>query len=104
MNLSWQELIDQGFIVAGSPDSVTSQMERVAETLKVGHIVCLQHIGDMPVEKTRYNTELFAREVMPRLKPIWSEYEDQWSPKPLADDLIAEPRPIRSGAPVAGGD
>jgi alkanesulfonate monooxygenase SsuD/methylene tetrahydromethanopterin reductase-like flavin-dependent oxidoreductase (luciferase family) len=104
MNLSWQELIDQGFIVAGSPDSVTSQMERVAETLKVGHIVCLQHIGDMPVEKTRYNTEMFAREVMPRLRPIWSEYEDQWSPKPLADDLIAEPRPIRSGAAVAGGD
>lgn len=104
MNLSWQELIDQGFIVAGSPDSVVSQMERVAETLKVGHIVCLQHIGDMPVEKTRYNTEMFAREVMPRLKPIWSEYEDQWSPTPLANDLIAEPREIRSGAPVAGGD
>ena len=104
MNLSWQELIDQGFIVAGSPDSVASQMERVAETLKVGHIVCLQHIGDMPVEKTRYNTEMFAREVMPRLKPIWNEYEDQWSPTPLADDLIAEPRAIRSGAAIAGGD
>ena len=79
-------------------------MEHLAETLKVGHIVALQHFGDMPVEKTRYNTEMFAREVMPRLQPIWGEYEDQWSPTPLADNLIVEPRSIRSSVPVAGSD
>ncbi len=102
--LSWQELIDQGFIVAGSPDSCVAQMQRVAETLKVGHIVCLQHIGDMPIEKTMYNTKLFAEEVMPKLQPLWSEYEDRWSPNPIANALMSDPRPIRSGTPVAGGD
>ncbi len=104
LSLSWQELIDQGFIVAGSPDSVTAQMEHLAETLKVGHIVLLQHFGDMPVDKTQYNTEMFAREVMPRLRPIWDEYEDKWSPHPLPSDKTVEPRTIRSAQPVAGGD
>ena len=104
LSLSWQELIDQGFIVAGSPDSVTAQMEHLAETLKVGHIVLLQHFGDMPVDKTQYNTEMFAREVMPRLRPIWDEYEDRWSPNPLPSDKTVEPRTIRSAQPVAGGD
>ena len=44
------DMIDKGFIIAGSPDSVAEQMERVARTLKVGHVVCLLHFGDMPNE------------------------------------------------------
>jgi hypothetical protein len=29
------------------------------------------------------NTELYAKEVMPHMKKLWSEWEDHWSPKPL---------------------
>ena len=32
---------------------------------------------------TRMSTELFAREVMPHVRPLWSEYQDRWSPHPL---------------------
>lgn len=100
--LSWKELVEQGFIVAGSPASCIEQMQNVARKLKIGHVVCLQHIGDMPTEKCMQNTELFARRVMPELRPIWKEYEDQWSPKPIAEKARAVPRPIASGA-AAGG-
>ena len=92
--LSWKEMIDHGFIVAGSPDSVCEQMEKVAKTLRLGHIVCLMHIGDMPNDKCRYSTDLFARSVLPRLKPIWGEYEDRWSPRPMPRDDRAIPRDV----------
>lgn len=90
--LSWQDMIDKGFIIAGSPDSVAEQMERVARTLKVGHVVCLLHFGDMPNELCRYSTELFAQRVIPRIRPIWNEYEDHWSPKPMPQADRAIPR------------
>lgn len=92
--LSWQEMIDKGYIIAGSPDSVCEQMERVAKNLKVGHLVCLLHFGDMPNEVCRYSTELFARRVMPKVRPLWNEYEDHWSPKPMPREDRAVPRPV----------
>jgi len=90
--LSWQDMIDKGFIIAGSPDSVAEQMERVARTLKVGHVVCLLHFGDMPTSLCKYSTELFANRVIPRIRPIWNEYEDHWSPRPMPKAERAVPR------------
>ena len=45
--------------------------------------MCLLHIGTMPKDLTRKNTELFAKEVLPALKPIYGEYEDPWWPDRL---------------------
>jgi len=92
---SYRQLVDEGYIVAGSPKSVTEQMEHLAKELKVGHVFCLMHIGDMPREKCEQSTTLFANQVMPNLRQIWSEYEDHWSPKPLAATQLATPRAIR---------
>ncbi|MDA1004152.1 MAG: LLM class flavin-dependent oxidoreductase [Chloroflexi bacterium] len=92
--LSWDELVKRGFILAGSPDDVAEQAEQMSEKLRVGHIVCLLHMGDMPLDKTLYNTEMFATRVMPRLRPLWSEYEDKWSPHPLPKDDMATPRAV----------
>ena len=92
---SFKELVDEGYLVAGSPKSVTEQMEHLASALKVGHVFCLMHIGDMPREKCEQSTKLFAEQVMPKLRPIWGEYEDRWSPRPLPASKIATPRAIR---------
>ena len=51
-------------------------MEELIKTLRVGNIMCLIHMGDMPPEKTRYSTELFATKVMPHLRSIWKDYDD----------------------------
>ncbi len=92
---SFRQCVDEGFLVAGTPDQVTEQMEHLITSLRVGHVFCLLHIGDMPREKCEKSTRLFAEKVMPRLRHLWQGYEDRWSPKPLPAHLMAEPRPIR---------
>jgi alkanesulfonate monooxygenase SsuD/methylene tetrahydromethanopterin reductase-like flavin-dependent oxidoreductase (luciferase family) len=98
---TFKEYVDEGFLVAGSPDQVTEQMEHLAKSLKVGHIFCLLHFGNMPTAKCERSTKLFAEKVMPRLKHIWEgEYEDRWMPKKLPSDQVATPRAIRQPALV----
>jgi alkanesulfonate monooxygenase SsuD/methylene tetrahydromethanopterin reductase-like flavin-dependent oxidoreductase (luciferase family) len=97
MKLSWKELVDQGFIAAGSPASVTEQIDRLIRSLEVGHLVCLLHMGDMPADKCLASSRLFAEQVVPALRHHWREYEDRWSPRPLPDAQIATPRPIAPG-------
>ena len=73
--LSWQELIELGYIVAGSPETVRQRMEELIKALRVGNIICLFQMGNMPTEKTCHSSELFARKVMPHLKRIWKDYD-----------------------------
>jgi hypothetical protein len=55
--------------------------------LRLGTVFCLFHMGNMPDEKTRYSTRLFAERVMPQLQKLWPEYDDddRWWPTPYAD-------------------
>jgi hypothetical protein len=96
--MSWGELIDLGYIVAGSPETVRQRMEELIRTLRVGNIMCLLHLGNTPPAKTRYSTELFATRVMPHLKGIWPEYDsdDRFWIHPLAKR--ATPAPIAAEA------
>jgi alkanesulfonate monooxygenase SsuD/methylene tetrahydromethanopterin reductase-like flavin-dependent oxidoreductase (luciferase family) len=75
-SLSWGELIERGYIVAGSPETVRQRMEELIKTLRVGNIICGIHVGNMPPEKTRHSTELFATKVMPHLRGIWKDYDN----------------------------
>ncbi len=98
---SFKELVDEGFLVAGSPDEVTEQMEHLISSLQVGHLFCLLHFGNLPQDKCMDSTKLFAEQVMPRLRHHWEDkYEDRWSPNPLPPEQRAEPRPVRQPAKV----
>jgi hypothetical protein len=44
----------------------------------------LLHFGDMPKETVKYNTTRFTQDVMPRLQPLWSEWQDEWWTKPAS--------------------
>jgi alkanesulfonate monooxygenase SsuD/methylene tetrahydromethanopterin reductase-like flavin-dependent oxidoreductase (luciferase family) len=101
-SLSWREMIDKGYIVAGSPASVLEQLTRLAKSLRIGHLVSLLHFGDMPNELCRYSTEMFAKRVVPELRGMWRGYEDHWSPKPMARKERAVPRPV-AAAPAGRG-
>jgi alkanesulfonate monooxygenase SsuD/methylene tetrahydromethanopterin reductase-like flavin-dependent oxidoreductase (luciferase family) len=83
MNKTWKELVEQRYIVAGSPATVRQQLEELARSLRVGHLLLGLHIGSAPIELTNRSTYLCATQVLPHLRPIWSEYEDRWWPKPL---------------------
>jgi alkanesulfonate monooxygenase SsuD/methylene tetrahydromethanopterin reductase-like flavin-dependent oxidoreductase (luciferase family) len=96
-NITWKELIDQGYIVAGSPASVREQLQEVIKGLHVGHLMCLMQFGNLPREQVLKNTELFAREVKPHLEGMWSDYEDNWWINPLPAEqrsypIVAEPQ------------
>jgi alkanesulfonate monooxygenase SsuD/methylene tetrahydromethanopterin reductase-like flavin-dependent oxidoreductase (luciferase family) len=73
--MGWQDLIDERFIIAGSPATVVDMMKEAAEDLRVGNVICLLHIGSMPHWLTFKNLELFAKECIPHLKDIWSEWD-----------------------------
>ena len=83
--LTWKDLVEGGYIIAGSPATVREQMEHMIKELRLGTVFCLFHTGNMPDWKTRYSTQLFAEKVMPRLRNMWPEYEndDRWWCKPL---------------------
>jgi alkanesulfonate monooxygenase SsuD/methylene tetrahydromethanopterin reductase-like flavin-dependent oxidoreductase (luciferase family) len=86
-NLTWKQLVDQRFVVAGSPETVSQQLEECIKGLRVGHLFCLFHNGDMPDDKTRHSSRLFAERVMPRLRGLWPDWagDDRWWPRPMAD-------------------
>ena len=83
-NVTWGQLVEEGYIIAGGPDTVAEKMEEMIKGLRVGHVFCLLHNGNQPAWKTRHSSELFASKVMPRLRDVWADYEgdDRWWIKP----------------------
>jgi alkanesulfonate monooxygenase SsuD/methylene tetrahydromethanopterin reductase-like flavin-dependent oxidoreductase (luciferase family) len=79
--LTWKSLVDGGAIAAGSPDTVVQLLTELCKTHKIGHLMMLAHFGNMSNQLARYNIERIAKEVLPRLRPIHSEWEDRWWPK-----------------------
>ncbi len=92
LNLTWKKLVDEGYIIAGSPATVRERMEDLIKSLRVGNIFCLMHIGNMPDWKTRYSSKLFAEQVMPQLRDMWPEWKDdnRWWCKPMDERLQPE--------------
>ncbi len=78
--LTWGDFIERGYIVAGSADTVAQRLGDLADTLKVGHLMVLPQFGDMPRDKAFENIGRFARDVAPRLRDRYSQWEDRWYP------------------------
>jgi alkanesulfonate monooxygenase SsuD/methylene tetrahydromethanopterin reductase-like flavin-dependent oxidoreductase (luciferase family) len=91
--LSWKEIVDRGCVVAGSPSTIIDRLNDMADQMKVGHVMLLLHFGNMSHETTLYNTARFARDVMPKLRHRFSEFEDRWWPKDTLPQ-IQRPAPI----------
>ena len=56
---------------------------KVAHNLNVGHLMLLLQFGNMKKDLAKYNTQLFAEQVMPQLHDLFSEWEDRWWPRPM---------------------
>jgi alkanesulfonate monooxygenase SsuD/methylene tetrahydromethanopterin reductase-like flavin-dependent oxidoreductase (luciferase family) len=83
-------IVDNGYVIIGSPDEVAEQLREVAVNLNVGHLMLLLQFGNMSKQLTRYNTKLFADQVMPKLKGQFADWEDRWWPQPMEQQLRAE--------------
>jgi alkanesulfonate monooxygenase SsuD/methylene tetrahydromethanopterin reductase-like flavin-dependent oxidoreductase (luciferase family) len=100
--LKWKDFVDQGYIIAGSPKTVRERLESVVKDLRVGNLFALLHFGNLGREQTMKNTELYAKEVMPHLKPLFGEWEDHWAPKPLPAQQHAKVAPPEKAKKAAG--
>jgi alkanesulfonate monooxygenase SsuD/methylene tetrahydromethanopterin reductase-like flavin-dependent oxidoreductase (luciferase family) len=68
--LSYEELLSGGFVLVGSPDTVTARIRELHEELGFGLLIGLFSIGDMSHEETVRSMELFAGEVIPAVRPL----------------------------------
>ena len=90
--LSWKELLDQRYVICGSPETVRQQCEEMIKDLRFGNLFCLMALGNMPDDKVRHSTRLFGEKVMPKLRHLWPDYADDnrfWC-KPLASRRLPD--------------
>jgi len=91
-----EDIVEQGFLIIGSPDEVAEQLREVATELNVGQLMLLLQFGNMSRELAMHNTELFAKRVMPQIAGLFDdEWENRWWPRPVAAAERARPRELR---------
>jgi alkanesulfonate monooxygenase SsuD/methylene tetrahydromethanopterin reductase-like flavin-dependent oxidoreductase (luciferase family) len=77
----WDGILHNGYVVAGTPNEVTEQLLELGDKLNVGHLMAMLQFGSMSTEVARYNINLFAAKVLPRLRGRNGQWEDLWWPK-----------------------
>jgi alkanesulfonate monooxygenase SsuD/methylene tetrahydromethanopterin reductase-like flavin-dependent oxidoreductase (luciferase family) len=80
-DLTWKQMIERGYIIAGHPDTVTERLDELTTQLNVGQLMLLLHFGNLPRETTMNNIGRFASEVAPKLRSKFSGYADRWTPR-----------------------
>ena len=65
----FDETVEQGYIVAGSPATVRDRMLRDQAISGINYSICRFACGDLSFEESARSVRLFAREVMPALVP-----------------------------------
>jgi alkanesulfonate monooxygenase SsuD/methylene tetrahydromethanopterin reductase-like flavin-dependent oxidoreductase (luciferase family) len=99
--VSMKQIVDDGYVIVGSPDDVVEQLREVAINMNVGNLMMLLQYGNMSKALTKYNTKLFAEKVMPKLKTLFSEWEHKWWPKPMEAGKRAAVPAFRAGVQAA---
>jgi alkanesulfonate monooxygenase SsuD/methylene tetrahydromethanopterin reductase-like flavin-dependent oxidoreductase (luciferase family) len=67
---TWEEIQKQGFVIVGSPETVRQRLEEIALQTGLGTLIPNFSVGNAPSHPVRKSMELFAREVMPRLRGV----------------------------------
>jgi alkanesulfonate monooxygenase SsuD/methylene tetrahydromethanopterin reductase-like flavin-dependent oxidoreductase (luciferase family) len=94
--LSFWEYDELGYIIAGTPERVEQRVRALATELRIGQLITCMHVGNLPEEVSAHNSELFGTKVIPKLRDLWSGFEDRWTPK-ITQARIAERFPAEVG-------
>lgn len=82
--VTFRELVDAGCVICGSPATVRDQLAAMSRDFRIGNLHAMLQFGSMPNDLAKRNIDLFAKEVMPALRPIWAdEYDHNWWPERL---------------------
>ena len=66
--LSLEEGIEKGIFLFGSPDTVVEQLKRKKEESGINVVMSFMRFGAMPKQKAFSSIELFAEEVLPKIR------------------------------------
>ena len=70
---TWDQVEAGAYAIVGSPDTVFEKLCENLRKLGTGNLLALLQLGTLPRELTKRNIELFASEVMPRLREEFPE-------------------------------
>jgi alkanesulfonate monooxygenase SsuD/methylene tetrahydromethanopterin reductase-like flavin-dependent oxidoreductase (luciferase family) len=70
---SWDQVVSGQYAIVGSPETVTEILTQNVERLGIGNLLGLFQLGTLPADDTRRNLELFAGEVLPKLRARFPE-------------------------------
>ena len=87
-------ILDNGYVIIGTPDQVADKLRQVIRDLRFGQLMLLLQFGNMDKQLAKYNSRLYAEQVMPQLQDVWSEWENHWWPTPMAAADRAAPDPV----------
>jgi len=99
---SLRDLIDNGTVIVGSPQTVRDQLTELCRTHGIGNLHAMLAFGSMPRELAMKNIKLFADEVAPHLRELWNDsgHEHHWWPQRLGG---TPPAATVGTAATAGG-
>ena len=66
--LDWDGLLQTGYVIAGSADTVARQINQQMKQVGSDHFMGMFHIGNLAHEKVISSLNLFKKEIMPALK------------------------------------
>ena len=70
---TWDQVEEGHYAIVGSPETVTEKLTEDLHRLGTGNLLGLFQLGTLPADLTRRNLELFAAEVMPKLREAFPE-------------------------------
>lgn len=71
-DVGYKELVDTQTAIVGGPETVRQQITEFVKEFRIGNLMVMLQVGSMPHELTKKNINLFATEVLPHLRDIWS--------------------------------
>jgi alkanesulfonate monooxygenase SsuD/methylene tetrahydromethanopterin reductase-like flavin-dependent oxidoreductase (luciferase family) len=80
-------ILKLGMAIVGSADTVAETLIEKQKAFGIGNLIGWLHFGTLPADLTKKNLELFAKKVMPRLRPLG---EPAPAAKPRAEAPAAE--------------
>lgn len=88
--LGFWEYDELGYIIAGTPERVEQRVRDLVVDLRIGQLITCMHVGNLPEAIAMKNTELFGQEVIPKLRDIWADEPDHWTPAVSQERVAAK--------------
>lgn len=67
---TFEECIEEGSVIVGSPSTVRAEIERHVHELGVNYLLVYLFLGTMSAENAMRSLKLFTAEIMPKLAPL----------------------------------